>query len=266
MGKIQFTGMLEIKQFNKSQLLDYINSDDFRKGNDIPISLHRAISQTKNPRLLEEDILLLVAFSGDKMMGYLGILPDYFYLNKNESIKIGWLSCLWVSNQSRGKGVSTQLITKAVEIWNHKVLFADYVPATKIVYDKTNLFTNQPYIKKGIRLYIQSDLQHILPPKKEIFKKTKWAFKAIDFTLNFVLNIRLKFIKIDVSHLNFEYISQIDNEVNEFIINNQDKQLSRRSKDDLNWIINHPWILVANDKDEIKSKVLFLIYFKIIFL
>ena len=249
--------MIEIKQLNKKLLLEYINSVHFGTGNDIPITFHRALSQVKNPRLYEEDIILLLAFDEGNLVGYLGILPDTIFLKEREPIKIGWLSCLWVSQHARGKGISIKLISKSLELWNNNILSADYVPSTKMIYDRTNQFVDKPFSKKGIRLYIKSDLYNILPPKKIIFFKLKWLFKAIDFCANGLLNIRLIFLKEDLSHLHFEYIDHIDEEVNDFIATKQEKQFFKRNKDDLNWIIKNPWILSSIRKDDLNKKYYF---------
>jgi hypothetical protein len=249
--------MIEIKQLNKKNLLEYINSVDFGMGDDIPITVHRALSQVKNPRLDEEDIILLLAYDEGDLVGYLGILPDTIFLKKREPVKMCWLSCLWVSQHARGKGISIILVTKSFELWNNNILLADYVPFTKKIYDRTNQFVDKPFSKKGIRLYIKSDLYTILPQKKTIFFKLKWLFKGIDFCANLILNIRLVFFKENISELYFEYIDHIDEEVNDFILTKQEKQLFKRNKDDLNWIIKNPWILSANQKDDLNKKYYF---------
>jgi len=249
--------MIEIKQLNKRQLLEYIHSDDFGIGKDIPITIHRALSQTKNPRMNEEDVILLLAYHEDILVGYLGILPDTVFIKEREPIKVGWLSCLWVSQQARGKGISIKLISKSLELWGKNILSADYVPLTKKIYDRTNQFVDKPYTKKGIRLYIKFDLYNILPQKKTIYAKVKWLLKAIDFIANGLLTIRLMFYKEDVSHLLFEYIHHIDEEVNDFIVTKQGKEFFRRGADELNWIIHNPWILSASKKDGLNKKYYF---------
>lgn len=249
--------MIEIKQLNKKQLLEYVRSPHFGAGDDIPITMHRALSQAVNPRLDEEDIIMLMAVDQDNLVGYLGVLPDLIFLPNRAPIKIGWLSCLWVSPLARGKGIGLKLITESLALWNNNILSADYVPATKTLYDRTNQFEEKPYSRKGIRLYIKSDLQHILPPKKAIFHKTKWLLQAIDFGANGLLNLRLKFFKEDLSHIRIEYIDHINDEVNDFILSKQERQLFKRTQADLNWIIQNPWILSADKKDDLNKKYYF---------
>lgn len=249
--------MIEIKQLTKKSLLEYIQSSQFGEGDAIPISMHRALSQMQNPKLGEEDTMLLLAVENDNLLGYLGLLPDTISIHNELPYKVIWLSCMWVSQQARGKGISMQLIQKSFELGNKNILLADYVPFTKTIYDKTHQFNEEPYSKKGIRLYIKADFQHILPPKNAFLGKLTGIFKAIDYSVNMLLNLRLSFYKEDVSQLIFEYSDQIDDEVNDFIISKQATELFKRQKDDLNWIIQHPWILSADEKDALNTKYYF---------
>lgn len=249
--------MIEIKQLNKKRLLEYIHSPHFGAGNDIPITVHRALSQSVNPRLDEEDIILLLALDDGDLVGYLGILPDLIFLPNRGPIKMGWLSCLWVSPRARGKGIGNQLINESLALWNKNILSADYVPATKTLYDRTKQFGEKPYSREGIRLYIKSDLQHILPPKKTIFNRLKWLLQAFDSGVNLLLNLRLKFFKENLSHIRIDYIHHIDKEVNDFILSKQERQLFKRSQGDLNWVIQNPWILSADKKDDLNKKYYF---------
>lgn len=249
--------MIEITPLNKKQLLDYINSKNFGKGNHIPITIHRALSQVKNPQLQEEDIILILALDEGDLIGYTGIIPYTIFLKGKDPIRIGWLSCLWVSKLARGKGISVKLLSKSVELWNSKAIAADYVPATKVIYDKTNQFVNKPLEKKGIRLYVKCDLYNILPSKKAIFFKIKWLFKAIDSCVNVFVDFRLVFYKKGLPHLHFEFVDHIDEEVNIFIKNKQENQLFRRNMDELNWMIQNPWLISSNKKDNLNKKYYF---------
>jgi len=87
--------MIRIEILNKIQLKGYIDSPDFYHSDFVPISKHRAISHINNPRAGDDDILLLLAYEGDKLVGYLGVLPDFIYIDEKPN-KIGWLSCIYV--------------------------------------------------------------------------------------------------------------------------------------------------------------------------
>ncbi|HOS83486.1 MAG TPA: hypothetical protein PK199_01085 [Bacteroidales bacterium] len=248
--------MVEIKLFNKSQLFEYIYSSDFGNSNCIPITIHRALSQFKNTKLHEEDVILLIAFCNGNVIGYLGVLPDILSFNNNV-IRIGWLSCLRVSDEFRGNGISYNLIIKALELWDNKLLTSDYVSYTKKIYDKTKLFNLKPYVKKGIRLYLKSDMQNILPPKKPFLSKFLFLFKILDFILNAFLNLRILLFYKFHTNFDFEYTNYADDEINDFIKSKQNNQLFKKDKNDLNWIIQNPWVLSEDKKSNLNKKYYF---------
>ena len=48
--------------------------DRAKPGEFVPISQQRAFSMTKNPYAEPEDVALLVAYQGDELIGYFGIM------------------------------------------------------------------------------------------------------------------------------------------------------------------------------------------------
>jgi hypothetical protein len=249
--------MIEIKALNRKLLLEYIDSYEYKNGSNIPISIHRAISQTKNPAIDDEDILLLLAINDTILVGYLGILPVIISFRTGKKVKIGWLSSLWVSPNFRGTDISNKLIKQAFQLYNKNILLSDFVPKTKKTYDKTKLFENKPLSKDGIRLYIQSDLQTILPPKKAYYAKIIWVLQFLDLCINSLIYFRFIFSKINNSQSHFEYITSIDDETEHFIANNQVDNLFKRSKENLDWIFHNPWVISAPQKDNFNSKYYF---------
>ncbi len=244
--------MIKIRQLNKRLLYDYIYSEEYSKLKYIPITKHRALSHINNPRANDEDVLLLLAYENTQLVGYLGILPDQiFYNNKFE--KCGWLSCLWIDSEHRGKKIAFQLVKKSIEVWNERILMTEFTAPAKKLYDKTNNFLKLEE-KKGIRLYVRFNLLTILPPKKDIFKRVKFLLKTFDFISNSLFDFRFYFLSNNLTNIQLEYINHIDREIDEFIKHKQQKQLFRRRADELNWIIKNPWILSSPTKDIISKK------------
>jgi GNAT superfamily N-acetyltransferase len=244
--------MIEFKILNKEELENFIDSKEYFSLKTIPITKHRAISHIKNPRVDQDDKLLILAYMENDIVGYLGVLPDRLFVSNEKSYKCGWLSGFWVDSSLRGKGIGEQLIRKSLEIWDDKILSTEFVPFTKKIYNKTGAFGN-PIIKRGIKLYIRMDLHSILPPKKRIFQKIKIYLKVIDTFLNSLLDLRFLFYKNELPPVKLEYINQIDDEAEKFISRFQDGQLFKRGIKELNWIINYPWIL-STPTEDINSK------------
>ena len=247
--------MIEIKLLNKAQLENFILSKEYSNLENLPISKHRAFSHIENPRAEKDDVLLLLAYFEEEMVGYLGVLPDNIFL-ENKMQKCAWLSCLWVNPKQRGKQIGFKLVQKAIDVWNRKIIITEFTDSAKRLYDKTDNFEKLE-TKEGIRLYIQSDLQKILPPKKEIFRKTIPLLKFIDFAINTFIKIPLFFNKQDIDNFSLENITEIDKELTEFIEENQEKEIFKRQEKEINWIIKNPWILSAPKVDEFNKRYYF---------
>lgn len=244
--------MVEVKTFNGDKLAEFIKSDEYQKLAFIPISLHRAISHLNNPRLQENDIILLIAYEGKNMLGYLGVLPEDLRINGNIE-RGGFLSCLWIHPESRGKKVAQKLLEICFEKWNSRILVTEFTSSAKGLYDKTGIF-NDLIIKEGIRIYMKSELGRILPEKKEWFKNVIYLLGCIDGGLNIYANLKLIFTKKSKINLTAEKVNQIDSELQTYISQHNKNELFQRSKEELNWILNFPWVLSGLNSDPLSSK------------
>ncbi len=243
--------MITIKEYNRKSLQEFIDSPDFKALPFLPISRHRAISHIHNPRASDRDTLLMLAFNDDQLVGYLGVLPDRIYDREGNKSKCGWLSCMWIDPQSRGLGISKKLVAQALKSWDHKILVTEFTYPAKRLYDKTEAFKDLQ-IMEGIRLYIRSDLNKLLPPKGGLFQNLKSWWKVIDKGVNLLLDRRFLFYS-GKQNFQQEYISHLDNEILDLITTRQENQIFRRSLEELNWILTYPWILSA-PADEMSKK------------
>src|SRR4051812_49201802 len=112
---------MDIKTLTPEQLTAFIQTDEFKTMPVVPISTHRALSHQANPRVEEKDVIMILAYEGEKMVGYLGVLADRIF-NGTGSFKCGWLSCMWVDPTLRGKGIAKQLLATAFSNWQNHIL------------------------------------------------------------------------------------------------------------------------------------------------
>lgn len=239
-----------MKSYTASELLTFIESETFDQLKNIPISKHRAISQSNNPRLEDGDKILFVAYEGDKTVGYLGILPDIVYRGE-EKCKVGWLSCFWIDQSYQGKSIAAGLFLRVIRRWRKKILITNIVPTLEPVYQNVSIFRPTTY-KAGFRGYLRMSLATILPPKKSIFRQAVPLIRLIDYAFNFFHDIRLGILKKRVSKsltLTYAYLSHIDKETERFFEQQQQDESIKRGKSELEWILFHPWILVGVDGD-----------------
>lgn len=93
----------ELEDFARSSLVDPAFSQV------APISLVRARAQANNPLADPEDLALVVAFDGDRCIGYHGVLPGYLNTSTGRS-KIYWLVTFYLDPDYRGRGCGKQLV------------------------------------------------------------------------------------------------------------------------------------------------------------
>src|SRR5215216_4877386 len=116
---------MEIKTLTPAQLQAFIETDEFKAMPVIPISTHRALSHVTNPRVEPNDVIMIMAYEEDKMVGYLGVLADRIY-NDTGSFKCGWLSCMWVDPTLRGRGIAKHLLSTAFANWQNHILVTEF--------------------------------------------------------------------------------------------------------------------------------------------
>ena len=248
---------MEIVSLNKAAVLEYVNSPAFAAEENLPISFHRAISHANNPRANVNDVLLLLAKEGEELVGYMGLLPDLLFAPRQPIVKVGWISCAWVKESHRGKGITGELFRVAHFKYNGNLLCTDYVPATKKMYDATGFFMKLPVVKQGVRLYIKSDLQSILPSKSKLFRANSPLLKTIDTIGNSILSIYTSSLSFPIDHLNLEEVAEVDDEIESLIIKANGKDYFQRKKRELNWVLKQPWVLEKDERAELHQKYYF---------
>ena len=228
---------MEIQCLNARELQDYLESDQFFSDPVIPITRHRAASHFANPRLAPEDVIMIVAREQGRMVGYLGVFADQLHLNGNIH-KGGWLSCMWVDPNQRGKGIAKQLLRHALDSWDQGILVTEFTPAAKGLYDRSEAFVDLAK-PSGIRAFLRFELHDLIPRRRPGWAWLKWPLWILDGLLNVVNDLRLQMIRT-AEPAQWEYFDQLSDEDEAFIHQYHDRQLSRRGKAELNWMIRNP--------------------------
>ncbi len=239
--------MITIKRLNKQSLLDFIYSKEYEELEHIPITRHRALSHIKNPRAKETDTLLLLAYEEQNLVGYLGVLADELRHSENAQ-HCGWLSCLWINENYRGRQIAFRLLEDCAEAWNKKLLVTEFTVPAKKLYDKSGIFADLQS-KVGIRLYVRAELSKLLPPKREFFQKVKPILKLADNVFNALFDLRFNVSSNKLIEPTIEYVNEIDDEIASFITERQHNQLFKRGIDELNWVVKNPWVLASAGND-----------------
>ncbi|MCF8255947.1 MAG: GNAT family N-acetyltransferase [Flavobacteriales bacterium] len=242
---------MEIRTLNRQQLEAFVHGPAFERLPFIPISRHRALSHIANPRATDGDVLLLLAYDGDTMVGYLGVLPDRLHRDGRIQ-RCGWLSCMWVDDAQRGKGIAKKLLQRAFEAWDDRILVTEFTPAAKVLYDRSGIFRALAD-PAGLRLYIRSDLATLLPPKREFFKRNIPILNAIDRIANAALDLRLPKPRMPEG-ITLERVEDVDNEAITFIESHRTDELLNRGRAEINWMLRNPWLISAPVVDALNAR------------
>lgn len=81
----------------------------------VPVSARRARSQARNPHARPDDVAMLAAWEGERMIGYLGLLPAVLRAGE-ERARVSWISTIFVDPERTGRGIATTLVKHAAAI------------------------------------------------------------------------------------------------------------------------------------------------------
>lgn len=237
--------MITFKTYNKKQLEEFISSKKYLEYSFKPISSHRANSHLNNPRAMDFDTLLIMAFEEDKFAGYIGVLPDDIF-HKGQPNHFGWLSTFFVHPDFRGKRIAQQLLFRACDEYDGRIMSTEYAPKTENMYLKSKFFEYQNPLK-GKTFHYLFNLSKILPTKNRKLEKFVPFFKFIDFSANTFLKTTYKIFNSKTQ--NFVIANNLDNETIEFIEKQKKENSFNRKSKEIDWIVRNPWIL-KGEKDK----------------
>lgn len=249
---------MQLNTFTKTTLPDFVNHPDYAALTDIPISRHRALSHVNNPLSKKDDVLLIVAMERNTVLGYLGLMPDRLYFLDGRQTRIAALSCIWVSPAARGKRLAETMVRKALELYDGKLVGSDYVPGIKKIYDRSEGFYAEPFNLPGFRIYLKSGAASVLPPKRPIFEKVKPLLKIGDAVVNAILSGTDYWKKPTLPSGITIVEADCFDEADQMLIDRQPRYaVLKRDIEQLNWILEFPWILEAPTKDALSQKYYF---------
>lgn len=249
----------DLKYIQVGELESYVSSEEYSRHSFVPISKSRAISHANNPRADQNDTALILAYDKEKLIGYLGIIPELIFKG-NETIKVCWLSCMWVLPEYRRSGIARYLLSDAYRLYNGLVFITNYIPRSKAAFIKTGHYFEVAELN-GVRAYFRFDLATILPRR---YRKLKWVkplFWIIDTCLNALISIndRKKLSRIELNN-SYEFLDRIDEETGKFIEAAMTTNRFRRAKPEFEWMRKYPWVSDIKDKSVDYGKYYFSQY------
>jgi GNAT superfamily N-acetyltransferase len=234
---------MKVEKYNAAKLEEFLVSDLYRDMPYLPVSEQRALSWIKNPRLDPGDIIMYLGFEGDEMLAYRCILPDRY-----GDVRFGWLSGSWVRPDMRRIGLATELFEEAYRDWGHQLMFTNYAPEAKAVFDKSGRF--ELYMESpGSRYYLRSSSAGLLGGRRTVYRRSRILLSMADGILNLIQDARSGLNRERTEDLVYEELDSPDLESIAFLEKNGDTGFCRRSLEDFDWIISFPWMKTGREKD-----------------
>jgi GNAT superfamily N-acetyltransferase len=237
---------MKVEKYNASRLEEFIKSASFRSMPIIPISPQRAISWLKNPRMEANDILMYLLFDGDDLAAYRCILPD-----RHADIRFGWLSGNWVDPRRRRQGLASQLFDEAFKDWGHQLMYTNYAPESKAVYDKTGRFALYRE-QEGVRYYSRAVSATLLGQRNAGYRAARPLLSLADGIINAWHDLRISTLKKKIKpvFLHAEPVPTADPASLDLMESNKRLGFGLRDLDAFNWITNYPWVIEGKNQDE----------------
>lgn len=237
---------MQIKSYNRKELGDYIQSDFFRTLPEIPISIHRAISQINNPYCSNEDILLWAAYENGLLIGYVGVLPDVIGLNN----KVYWLSCFWVHETFRNDNLASLLFFSLVKQYKNQLFISNFLFSLEKTYQSLGIFQPTQY-NYGSTFFINFCFTEILQARFPKIKVLRPIFDLIEKIFNLTLKTRKIFFKNKKNTLDIIEDKNLNEEFQSFLnaYFNSNETVAR-TIEHFRWIFTFPWIIEGKKNKE----------------
>ncbi len=232
---------MDIRVYTLEELESHIQSTYSNPEEVIPLSPLRLNSYLKNPRAENTDPILIELWLNERLIAYRTLLPDLFFDSKGNSRRFAWLSGNWVDPDFRRKGLSTKLLQRAEELWDGSLMYTNYAPASKAVYDQTGQF---PLLVKrdGRRFYLRAAAEDLLGERLGARELLRLGDRSVNKLREHGLG---RFKAVGNRECKVERVSALNQVLEELIVRVQESSLFRRTAEEFNWILQHPWLTEA---------------------
>lgn len=239
--------MKDIKEVLKKDIPLLMNDSSFWDHSFLSISKHRLWSHYHNPTCSDDDIVLLLAYIEDELVGYMGVYTDFIQIG-NSTQKIAWLSTWWVHPKTKGTGIGRSLLNTMYTKQNGRIGISQFTESAKRVYDKSGYFVNLKS-SEGVKAVLRSNLSFIIPIKLPRLRFLKPLLRASDCLLNFVINTRLLLcdsnLQRKLNKVSLEYLPFPDAEARALINQYAKKDISAKSNAFFSWLKAYHWVYEA---------------------
>ncbi len=233
---------MDIRVYTLEELESHIQSTYSNPEELTPLSPLRLNSYLQNPRAENTDPVLIELWQNEKLIAYRTLLPDLLIDLHGNSMRFAWLSGNWVDPEFRRKGLSTKLLQRAEALWDGRLMYTNYAPESKAVYDQTGQF---PLLVKrdGLRFYLRAATEDLLGERLG----ARELLRLGDLSVNKLREHGLgRFKAVAYRECKVERVSALNQDLEELIVRVQKSSLFQRTPEIFNWVLQHPWLTEEN--------------------
>ena len=229
---------MDLKVYTLEELEPYLYILYSKPESLVPVSPLRLQSYLRNPRARMSDPVLFEMRQKDEVIAYRTLLPDCFYDSEDQPRRFAWLSGNWVRPDKRRQGISTRLLESAEERWKGHLMYTNYAPESKALYDSTGRFS---LIAKrdGLRFYLRSAAEELLADRVGSRKLPGFADRLIN-------QLREKQIQkyqfTPEAQCQVKPIDGFIAQLSELVKKLQQDTLFRRDREIFEWALEYPWV------------------------
>lgn len=254
-------GNIRIEKIKLADLYDFarktIGNPAFKET--APISLVRALAQSKNPYGHPDDIVLLVAYCGDQCVGYKGLLPGLLKTDE-QTYKVYWAMAWYVMPEFRRQGIGHRLLE---EIKRAKIDFVTQQMTKKA----ESVFRRAGYKDLGRLTYFQlrvdrlnfsavffdtilAVLSKMIPDPKRISSGLMRLNRLIYSITKRILYRRAWRSQLRRHPPNFRWhvVEQIDESLGASMNRHMQRPSFFRGIEVVNWMLKHPWLVSESEQ------------------
>lgn len=221
--------MIEYKTYTVSEIRQWLDKGCFDNILDNAISRTRANALMHCPCVKEDDVLVVSAMDGDKVVGYTAIFPEKL---ERPDIWIATGTTLWVNPNYADDFVGYNLVKRLWEAYpNCAVIGSDVVSAAAVI-DKLLGAAILKYERKAFvfrRAIEVHSLRNVASVLLEPFRKHRQN-KAIKHVIASI-----------PSNIHIRVCETLDARTYEFIKGHSTNDTFLRSREVLNWILRYPF-------------------------
>lgn len=229
---------MDLHSHTLEELETHVTPSFSGNGDTVSVSPLRLNSYLNNPRAEATDPVLLEMHHEGRLVAYRTLVPDLFIDKHGTPQRFAWLSGNYVDPDFRRQGLSTRLLQTAEALWDGNLLYTNYAPTSKAVYDRTGQFPTFAK-REGKRFYLRSASKELLGERLG----NKDLLATGDQMINRLRESKLqKFQEIDGTLCKIERITSLDPMLIQMIESSQKFSLFQRDESAFSWILNYPWV------------------------